>query len=1257
MSEGDSHNSMDGTVVGNVFQAKNLYLQAPREAPVPPGTSEDEAEPDAWVRAAGASAVWDLVPPERETREHRSLVAAVVGRLAASRREPGTDPWHDAEVPLRFLEHIERLTEPDGLDLFPAEAALLVLLPFLHRTHYLRRAAEVAGVEPWSLAVRARAEPVRRRFEVFAEGHEALVRRARRNAAAEPVVGWWLFHRWLARDQEFAEPESVAGMLAELGECVRPLGGVLDAERLATLLHGLRRGPDVCHPEHLHQLPEEDRVRSGSGPQRIRFRRLALLATLAHGMAVEAAGLPDIVAEHVAIPYPVDMAGLRRTLAGATWGGTAELPVLRAECHHEAVVEALHAYTARLDTVLHAVRATGIVPLALPARLSSSGVVPGRGVFEGYARFRSDDRRFLSLAVGVELYKDRDLAVRELYQNALDACRYRRARSQYLDRTGALPNAYEGGIRFTQDVDEDGRRYVECEDNGVGMGEAELRGVFSHAGARFAEQAEFRLERARWEALDPPVRLYPNSRFGIGVLSYFMLAEEIRVTTCRMSPEGVPGPVLRASVCGPEHLFRIVREADRGAPGTKVRLYLREGVVAEEWSCVNVLKRVLGVAEFGTVAGDGTLWATWEAGRLQTRDIEYRFRESPGINASGWSLAWTCEPEGAQVFWCQEGGGLLVDGLVVSPLHPSGVLARTDAGLAGAVVNLRGPDAPERLSVDRQHVVDDAGPAIGALLERAAAVFADVPADFPLSEWFRSVMNGSAALADIVGDAFARQGREITHRGVPLCSPLTGTFPADVSLLLPEQSRGMNSWVVRPEGYAPDHIYVWRVLAHGRRDALRSLAELCPEVLSRRPLRTARASDQWLLVRARETSQGHWPGRRLPRTNIDSHAYGRPARALAAQLMDLGYPHEGEASPHRPLRTPLHRPTAAHDPARRARREPLGTAENERWGRTAETEPLLRLSAPGSSTGLRLLGPGGDVPPGHIAALALALDLPNGEVCRRLSALGLGLRIDSSGLPGRPDHELLRLLSRSANGEYPWLERREPATPRMIVTHAEALGLPPLVVRDRLGALGFTVPAIFPEDADAGDFPSLPLWKPQDFMPPGPLPYAYLFADGGDPEALRKRIARLRAYGFDLPLEVPARPGPFDAEILSAAGAWRELTSADVIPFHFVLPLARDLNIPPADVVRVLASYRMRVSRDELPDGMSFREAVALAGVDMRHRALSRHDGFPLHFLHHTALLRDTTIRRVVAQLRDLGFTVPDPADTLRVALARVPSA
>ena len=50
------------------------------------------------------------------------------------------------------------------------------------------------------------------------------------------------------------------------------------------------------------------------------------------------------------------------------------------------------------------------------------------------------------------------------------------------------------------------------------------------SGARFAEQLDFKLERARWRKVDPPVELHPNSRFGIGVLSYFMLADEIQVT-------------------------------------------------------------------------------------------------------------------------------------------------------------------------------------------------------------------------------------------------------------------------------------------------------------------------------------------------------------------------------------------------------------------------------------------------------------------------------------------------------------------------------------------------------------------------------------------------------------------------------------------------------------------------------------------------------------------------------------------------------
>ncbi|MFD5228435.1 hypothetical protein ACFWJ5_07810 [Streptomyces qaidamensis] len=377
-------------------------------------------------------------------------------------RSPEQDPWCDSRIATAFPDNVEWLLgEPPGdgtkgLDLYPAEASLLVLFPFLHRVHYLRRAVRLAQVRPWSLRPAGTADPDRQGFEVFAEESEALVRRALRDPGAEPLVGWWLCHRRLAQHGEFSDSDSVHTLMAELGDCAVEPGAALAADRVTVLLHGLRRGPDVCHPEFLNLLPADDRVRCGPGHQQIRFQRVGLLVALAYGMSVETTALPDIVAEHLAIPYPVDLPLLHRTLAEAHWGGSRDLPVLRAECHHEAVVEGLREYTARADAMLHAIRRTVRErvnqPMPdLPTRLSADGVVPSRGTFDGYARFRSDGRRVLDLAMGIELYKDRDLAVRELYQNALDACRYRRARQEYLDRTTEPSGTpYTGSISAEQ---------------------------------------------------------------------------------------------------------------------------------------------------------------------------------------------------------------------------------------------------------------------------------------------------------------------------------------------------------------------------------------------------------------------------------------------------------------------------------------------------------------------------------------------------------------------------------------------------------------------------------------------------------------------------------------------------------------------------------------------------------------------------------------------------------------------------------------
>ncbi|MFH9006024.1 ATP-binding protein [Streptomyces afghaniensis] len=1306
MTEGGTRNVVGGdTVAGAVVQAgsiRELHLHA---AVPPTGSAPDSVAVDAWERRVGDSCVWQHVPAGRDTGHHRRHVAAVAARLARMRDElEGSlerDPWCDSRIATAFLDHVEWLLgEPPqdgtaGLDLYPAEAALLVLFPFLHRVHYLRRAVRLAEVRPWSLRPESDAGPGREAFELFAEESEALVQRALRDPEAEPLVGWWLCHRRLTQHEEFSDADSVTGLLEELGESAAELGAALCADRVTVLLHGLRRGPDICHPEFLGLLPADERVRCGPGHQQIRFQRVGLLAALAYGMSVETTALPDIVAEHLAIPYPVDPALLRRTLTQAHWGGSRDLPVLRAECRHEAVVEGLREYTARADSVLHAIRRTVRErvnqPMPdLPTRLSADGVVPSRGTFDGYARFRSDGRRVLDLAMGIELYKDRDLAVRELYQNALDACRYRRARQEYLDRTTEPSGTpYTGRISFVQDTDEDGRAYLDCQDDGIGMGEAELRGVFSHAGARFAEQLEFKLEKARWEALDPPVTLYPNSRFGIGVLSYFMLAEEIRVTTCRMDADGVPGPVYEVSICGPGHLFRIVQKATRGRePGTRVRLYLRPDVEPRSWSVIDVLERVLAIAEFPTTARKGALSSSWEPGRLKER--EKSGPADTGLNAHGSLLAWSEDGRGAQVVWCENGGALLVDGLVVEPTVRKGVLSATGPGLTGAVVNLRGPWSPAKLSVDRRHVLDDVAIVVWELTKRAGSVLADGDDKVPGFPWLSQVAGGSAALADVVAEALSVRGRELAFRGVRFGGPQVGFFPADFALVpydpRDEPRYGAGAWS-DVNGDAPDHVFLWRILARRSARALRKLVEVCPEADDTRPVRRPTPSDQWLLV---SRQPPRWHSRPLDNHGDFAEAAETlqcTARDVAVRLAALGYP---DADPR--SWSPDAQLTRANSAALRprygknllGRQEPLSTTDlleaavraNDTVASTAELLRRFGLVVPDGVVALckaaekddllwrdpgrvsaGCLDPDVVVPPGHLARASLRSGLSVPEVCRRLAAHGL--RPDAGRLPDHPTTETVVLLSLNGNGKPPWLEPGQATPPALVLGAAEELGLQPADVVAKLAALGVVPPEQFPADATTDD-----LWVLDDgvygkfLVPPGPLSYGNVFSGVEDLDDLRLKLHRLRAYGLHTALEVPRRPTPLDREILreSSPVNWWYTQTDEAVPFSHILLAARELGALPTTIVKRLRACNIATSHDSLPKGLSFSEALRLIRADELDAGdVPEAEGFPLEFLVKTALHKRTGIRHIVSLLNDLGIPVPDPAETIRSALARVP--
>lgn len=1242
-----THNEIrDSLIIGNVFQARDVTGSVTPGPPAAgPGSSgatgsQPSAPTDPWPRQAATSPLW----PPHTPLPLRKATTQAAARLAQLRdlAEPHlrTDPWQDPGLPARCTARTEWLTA--DLALSPPEAALLILLPYLHQVRRLHLAATLAHLDPATLRRHPAPDADRAAFEAFIEGHDLLRHRARLRPDTEPSIGWWLFHRWLAERDLHTAPDQITALVTELG--IPALSELLHPDRMGLLLHGITRGPAACDPDFLSQLQPEDHL---SDHQPLREQRLLLLAALAHATAIEITALPDVVAEHLGIPNAVDPAELRDTLDGARWGGSRELPVLRADCRHEAVIEGLREHTAGVDDLLHrihrVVRERITVPMPeLPTRFSADGLT---GPLTGYARFRQDDAGVRHLLGGVQLYKDPGLAVRELYQNGLDGLRYRAARTEYLTRTGVPVLPFEPALSIVQEVDEDGREYLECAENGIGMGEKELRGVFCTATARFTQQVDYRRERADWLRLDPPVRLYPNSRFGIGVFSYFMLAEEIRVTTCRMEPDGRPGPVLEARIYGPGNLFRIVRLAERGAePGTKVRLYLRGREELDRyWSALEVLDRVLAIAEFPTTARHGSRQLTWTAGELRAREATEGHDHQ--YHAGGALCPAPVTPSGSRVIWCAEGGGVLVDGLAVGP-QPGALVHR--AGVVGAVVNLCGELAP-RLSYDRTSLIEDVTGVLDELLADAVPVLTAPDCPLPEFWWLARIAVHSPRRADAIVAACARAERPLPLRDRPFAMARTGFFLADDEILrktdVPVRQR-----IDQPstEGHLPDHVLLWRLLADAPNPVLTSLTEACPELAEVTAVRPALPSDvlalaptgQWLS----HWSQAH-PAFRYPKLEEVGFTPEELARRAAELGVDLSVPS--------PVTVNLLRRTAHRWDLDL---EDLAVIWRDR-GIEVPAEVLeLALAAeehrfllPNLDPAMHdCLDPAEEVPAGHLAQASLALGLPVSAVCEAFERLGY--QVHRTGLPESPDELTATLLSQNENGGWPWLRRSEPVPPGRVLELATALEASPAEAVNWLSRFGFT--ASLPADAHVDEWTLLYNDIHHELLrPPGPVPLGHLLtAAGSDVGELAGIVARLRDYGFNLPFTPPERPDKLDGFLLYEEGPLHHwwIGAGEEAPFASVLVAAEEVRLQPRQLIARLRKYGIQVAAHRLPAGLSADWAE-----DLLRRAVNT--GLSLSGLLDIARWMGRPIPRIVTWLQVLGVEVPDLGETLRDTLARVP--
>lgn len=1003
-----------------------------------------------WRKEVAKSLAWQCLKSGEEgdgssLREQAEDVADRLSELYAEARPVlADDPWHDVHLARRISHRANRLIDllrkDRGGFLTPSEAALIALLPFLYQAHRSRTAVELSHVDPTDLGQRTAPDEDRRMYEVLVQGNERLVRRAELGGLSDrrdgrPEIGWWLFHQWA--DQQ---PGRLADLLSAVdthGAGLGDLDVVLDPELLSRLLTCAQAGPgelfDPARAEHLREdaFPLDFH---GRDFQDVRERLVGSLFAIAHGMAVEVTSLPSVIVRHVGIPEALVPTTLLTTVDKASWRFGRGSIGLKAGCDHPAVVAALTEHSRRVESLLQAVRHVGVPELdALPLYTRADDVreVDDKGSpvpVGGVIRFRLDEERVQELLMGENLYRDRSLAIRELYQNALDACRYRRARAQAAESF----SSYQGRIEFVQGFDEEeGRHYLECRDNGVGMDELTLSEVFSQAGVRFTDLPRYQEERQEWQSRG--VTMHPNSRFGIGVLSYFMLADEVRVTTCHMDPVDGRLREITVLITGPGHYFRVRPTCRAGTIGTTVRLYLREGDKAP--SCVRELRRFLGIAEFGTTAEHGAQSAAWEAGVL-------RPRESLGLHANGFEahgrlVAWDAGAAGkdGQVVWCRDGGGLLVDGIHADARVRRGILSGPAhlLRLRGVVVNLSGATRPRRLSVDRTEILDDD---VCADVERLVrdALPALLSADPPLLDyaWLSQVADESPRLADIVTEAAGAAGYELELYGHSSSMAVTGFFPPDADIVqgkdLAERFPPANKYL-SPD----DSTRLWRLLAHSPNPMLTALTEIAPELSRVERVLPALPSDALIRAARREKAAGpvHRGGSRRPvppgHALLVAGLCGVPYREVVSRMAELyvGAPALPEVEP-------------AVDEIN------FALLSNDLHGVRFEYRKSIRPCDESV------------VPPGHLLKAHFEFGISVSEAARRMKAFGFALpELDPAA--DEADELALKLLSVQLNGKQPWCNVSSPVTPGHLLRAHFQLGVEIRMAIYWMKAFGFTV--------------------------------------------------------------------------------------------------------------------------------------------------------------------------------------------------------
>jgi hypothetical protein len=165
----------------------------------------------------------------------------------------------------------------------------------------------------------------------------------------------------------------------------------------------------------------------------------------------------------------------------------------------------------------------------LPLSIDRSNII-SQNYKKGSFRISLDENKIISLLTGESLYDNDFIFIRELLQNAIDTSRMRcfRELSEGNHSFNIKP------IEISTWIDDEGYRWVRVDDFGMGINEYIVKNHLLKKGSSYYTSDYFKIQKLYFQNKTTK-EFTPISRFGIGLLSCFILGDAVEITSYSVS--------------------------------------------------------------------------------------------------------------------------------------------------------------------------------------------------------------------------------------------------------------------------------------------------------------------------------------------------------------------------------------------------------------------------------------------------------------------------------------------------------------------------------------------------------------------------------------------------------------------------------------------------------------------------------------------------------------------------------------------------